>query len=169
LQLVRGPVRNGSRGRPFNGIVSCQLIDVANSSDLHEGGCACGEIRYRARGDPVAALVCHCTYCQRRTGSAFAITIYFDEANVEVVSGSVAIHEHRSDESGRWLRTQFCSNCGTTIGHTAEMRPGQRAIAGGTFDDPTWFKIRQHIWVDSKVPWVSIPAEFKPKAPDGTS
>ena len=135
-------------------------------SEEHEGGCVCGLVRYRARGEPVTALVCHCKFCQRRTGSAFAITVYFDESNIELLSGTLAIHEHHSDESGRWLRTEFCPNCGTTIGHTAELRPGKRAVTGGTFDDPGWFKINQHIWVGSKRPWVSIPADFKPKEPN---
>ena len=140
-----------------------------NSNVIHEGGCICGEVRYRVRGEPTAALVCHCTFCQRRTGSAFAITVYFDEANVEIVSGNPSMHEHRSDESGRWLRREFCPKCGTTIGHTAELRPGQRAIAGGTFDNRDWFTVRQHIWARSKLPWVAIPDNFKPKPPEGQS
>jgi hypothetical protein len=41
--------------------------------------------------------------------------------------------------------------------HTAELRPGMRTIAAGTFADPTWFSIDRHIWVQSKLPWVSIP------------
>jgi hypothetical protein len=95
--------------------------------------------------------------------------VYFDDANVEIISGNLSSHEHHSDESGRWLKTEFCSNCGTTIGHTAELRPGQRAIAGGTFDDPEWFKLRQHIWAGSKLSWVVIPENFKPKPPEGQS
>jgi hypothetical protein len=47
--------------------------------------------------------------------------------------------------------------CGTTVSHTAELRPGMRTIAAGTFDDPTWFTIDRHIWVQSKLPWVTIP------------
>jgi len=36
-------------------------------SEIHEGGCLCGSVRYRTTGDPVAATVCHCKFCQRRT------------------------------------------------------------------------------------------------------
>jgi hypothetical protein len=43
------------------------------------------------------------------------------------------------------------------ISHTAELRPGVRTIAGGSFDDPTWFKVDRHIWVQSKLPWVVAP------------
>jgi len=81
----------------------------------------------------------------------------FNEDAVENLQGEQTEVEHRSDESGRWLRMRFCRKCGTTISHTAELRPGLRTIAGGTFDDPTWFGIDRHIWIQSKLPWVSIP------------
>ena len=46
-------------------------------SDVHEGGCLCRDIRYRAVGLPLEAIVCHCTFCQRRTGAAFGIGVFF--------------------------------------------------------------------------------------------
>ena len=51
---------------------------------------------------------------------------------------------------------RFCRICGTTIYHTAEARPGFSSIAGGTFDDPSWFRIDTHIRVRSKLPWVTV-------------
>ncbi len=126
--------------------------------ETHSGGCACGAVRYRVHGKPVVATVCHCNFCQRRLASAFAVMATFDEQSVEFVQGQLALCEHRSDESGRWLRMSFCPACGTTVSHTAEIRPGMRSIAAGTFDDPDWFEIGRHIWVQSKRPWVTIPA-----------
>jgi hypothetical protein len=123
-----------------------------------EGGCLCGAIRYRVRGIPIVSVACHCKFCQRRLGSAFATFAYFDETNVDLV-GEVKEYEHRSDESGRWLRIQFCPGCGTTIAHDAEGRPGQRAVALGTLDDPDRVKVERHVWVRSKRPWVSIPPD----------
>lgn len=126
---------------------------------MHEGGCICGAVRYRARGSPAVSMVCHCRFCQRRLGSAFATIAYFNEENVELAQGQVSEYEHRSDESGRWLRMQFCPRCGTTVTHAAEVRPGMKAVAIGTLDDPDALGIERHIWVRSKRPWVSIPAE----------
>jgi hypothetical protein len=111
------------------------------------------------RGKPAVTSACHCTYCQRRTGSAFATLAYFDEANVRIVKGEVTEYEHRSDESGRWLRTQFCPRCGTTVTIAVEARPGMRGIALGTLDDPDSLRIERHIWLKSKRPWVLIPAD----------
>jgi hypothetical protein len=126
-------------------------------TEAHSGRCACGAVHYRVQGQPVVSTVCHCKYCQRRLASAFAILVTFAEQHVQVTQGELAECEHCSDESGRWLKVQFCAACGTTISHTAELRPGMRTIAGGTFDAPDWFTIDRHIWLQSKLAWVAIP------------
>lgn len=125
-------------------------------SDIHHGGCVCGAVRYRAHGDPVAGTVCHCKFCQKRLASAFAVIALYKMSDVET-QGEVKEIEHRSDVSGRWLKMSFCPQCGTTVSHTAEWRPGMQAVAAGTFDDPTWLRIDRHIWTQSKLPWVVIP------------
>ena len=60
-----------------------------------------------------------------------------------------------------WLSTGLSSrlrvvNC-RFKDHTAEVRPGMKSIAAGTFDETDWFAIDRHIWVQSKLPWVTIP------------
>ena len=130
-------------------------------SEAHDGGCACGAVRYRVYGQPVVSTVCHCKFCQRRLSSAFAVLATFKQDAVDDTQGQLDEREHRSDVSGRWLRMSFCPQCGTTISHTSELRPGMRTIAAGTFDDQDWFKIDRHIWVQSKRPWVSIPSDVQ--------
>ncbi len=128
-------------------------------SEIHEGGCLCGSVRYKATGAPVAVTVCHCKFCQRRTGSAFSEPVHFRFEQVTVSGGPLSTYEHRSDESHRWLRMEFCPKCGTTVRWTAERRPGTYGIPGGTFDDSGWFRIERHIWTRSAQPWVAIPAD----------
>ena len=127
---------------------------------LNEGGCACGAVRYQVVGEPEICQICHCRYCQRRLGTAFATVAYFHESNVNLLQGVLHEYEHVSDETGRWLRMQFCPRCGTTVTHTVEIRPGLRAIAVGTLDDPEWPQIQRHIWAQSKRSWISIPSEM---------
>jgi hypothetical protein len=127
---------------------------------LHAGGCACGAVRYQVVGEPEICQICHCRYCQRRLGTAFATVAYFNESNVNLLQGDLHEYEHLSDETGRWLRMQFCPRCGTTVTHTVEIRPGLRAIAVGTLDDPEWPRIQRHIWTQSKRSWISIPSEM---------
>jgi len=127
--------------------------------DVHEGGCVCGNVRYRAMGDPIIATVCHCKYCQKRTGSAFSQPVVFKSGQVEFSGGALTMYEHRSDESNRWLRMEFCPRCGTTVSWTAERRPGTIGISGGTLDDPDWVTERKHIWVRSAQKATVIPVD----------
>jgi hypothetical protein len=124
----------------------------------HTGGCACGAVRYRVIGKPNFVAVCHCKFCQRRLASAFAMLAAFDEKKVEITQGDLVECEHRSDESSRWLKMNFCPKCGTTVYHTAEVRPGMKTIAAGTFDESDWFAVDRHIWAQSKQDWVTIPS-----------
>jgi hypothetical protein len=126
-------------------------------AEIHEGGCLCGAIRYRVKGDPTLVSVCHCTFCQRRTGSVCGIAVFFAQENVEFTGDGLTTYEHTSDESNRWLRLHFCNRCGTTVTATLERFPDGRAIFGGTFDDPNWFKIDRHIWTRSAQHWVVLP------------
>jgi len=134
---------------------------MTDMTETHEGGCLCGASRYAVTGEPLRVTVCHCTYCQRRTGSAFAVEAVFDKSQVSMTAADVRRYRHISDESGRWLETEFCANCGTTIGLELELNPAIRLIDAGTFDDPTWISAdRQpfrHIFVRSKRNWSDIP------------
>jgi hypothetical protein len=125
--------------------------------EVHEGGCLCRAVRYHVKGYPLRAYVCHCTFCQRRTGSAFGVIVWFEEENVELTGDGLTTYEHRSDESNRWMRLSFCNRCGTTVMLTGENRPGVRYIMVGTFDDPNWVKIKRHVWTRSAQHWVLIP------------
>jgi hypothetical protein len=129
-------------------------------SDRHEGGCVCGSVRYVTDGDPLRVTVCHCTWCQRRTGSAFAVEPVFNESQVEISGGSLTKYRHLSDESGRWLDVEFCPRCGTNIGLTLEWRPGIRIIDAGTFDDPSWIRADRHqfryIFLRSAQKWSEV-------------
>jgi hypothetical protein len=128
-------------------------------ADVHEGGCLCGAVRYRASGQPVRATVCHCTFCQRVTGSAFGLWATYRKENVSI-TGDIATYEHRSDESGRWIKMEFCPRCGTSIGATFERSPELRSQLGGTFDDTAWISITRHIWTRSAQHWVPIPEDL---------
>ena len=121
-----------------------------------EGGCICGAVRFRVTNAPFRTSVCHCRFCQRRTGSAFGIGVYFRKADFQLLQGELSSYEHRSDETRRWLRMEFCPKCGATV--TWTLFPDARGVAGGSFDDPAWLRIERHTWTRSKQPWVPIPA-----------
>lgn len=115
----------------------------------HEGGCQCGAVRFTTTGTPVRAMACHCTTCKQRTGAPYGIGVYFEEAQVEFSGAARSTFEFHSDTSNRWIKNEFCPQCGSTVSWTLEMRPGMRAIAGGSFDDPDWYQVIAHIWTRS--------------------
>ena len=78
-------------------------------------------------------------------------------------------------DTGRRVESEFCEVCGTTVTFTLELRPGLRGIAGGTFDQPTfWYDVETFIFTRSKPEWLTIPdgweihetAPYHPSASD---
>ncbi len=125
------------------------------------GGCLCGAVRFETSDNPVRAIACHCTTCKLRSGSPYGIGVYFEDNNVEFTQGKLLSYQFKSDTTGRWIRNEFCSKCGSTISWTLEMRPGLRAIAGGSYDDPNWFELAAHIWTRSARSDMRYPENMK--------
>jgi len=126
-------------------------------TDIHEGGCFCGAVRYRTTGAPKRVSVCSCEWCRKRTGSALGVSVYFEQENVEFTKGVLKPFGLVSD-AGRWIESEFCATCGTTVSWTLEFLPGFRGIAGGTFDAPTfWYDLERYVFARTKPDWLVIP------------
>ncbi len=120
----------------------------------HQGGCLCGDIRYQTNGDPEITAVCHCRYCQLRTGSAFSTFVYFEQTQFILLKGALKIFDFVSESGGKW-ETRFCQRCGTTIACVLEVRPGLIGVSGGTFDPPTfWYALTREVFQRSKASFV---------------
>jgi len=126
-----------------------------------KGQCVCGAVSYNIVGEPKRVTICHCKWCQRRTGSAYGVEVVFEDSQIKIDDELVTRYRHLSDESGRWLDQHFCSKCGSNIGFTLEAVPGIRTIAAGTFDDPSWLQSNQypcrHVFTRSMQDWTTIP------------
>ena len=120
------------------------------------GGCQCGAIRYEVIGEPRLVVVCHCTDCQRQSGSAFGMTMVVDEADFRVIHGEPKTFASKSD-TGRAKLGAFCPDCGTRIYHKPEWRRGKVSVKPGTLDDASWLRPQVHIWTSSKQGWIIIP------------
>jgi hypothetical protein len=131
----------------------------------HAGGCVCGSVRFKATGEPLRVTVCHCTWCQRRTGTAFGVEVVFNGEQVEIAGREIARYRHVSDESGRWLDVEFCKRCGSNLGFTLEAAPGLRTLPAGAFDEPGWiradrYKFR-HVYVRSRRDWSELSSDVE--------
>jgi hypothetical protein len=120
-----------------------------------EGGCACGEIRYRLASDPLITHCCHCLNCQRQTGSAFVINLLIEADRVELRGGEPRpVGVPRDDGS---TQTIFrCPTCQVAV-YSQYGHPGVLFVRGGTLDDPSRFEPDVHIFTRSKLAWVALP------------
>lgn len=127
-----------------------------NKLDTHEGGCLCGGVRYKTEGNPEYVGLCHCRYCQLRTGSAMGISVYFENNLVSINTGETSIkpHEFQTESGGNFV-IQFCSNCGTSLFWRLTARPGLVGVGGGTFDPPTfWYEVEREVFCRSKADFI---------------
>lgn len=127
-------------------------------SQTIEGGCLCGRIRYRATQAPLRTLVCHCTFCQRVTGSLAYSESLFPMDAVQFSGAPMRAYAHRSDSSGKQVFVHFCDTCGTTLSLTFERWPDARAISRGTMDAPEAVEVTAHIWTRSAHSGGALPA-----------
>lgn len=126
--------------------------------ESREGGCSCGAVRYRLRREPMFVHCCHCRDCQRQTGTAFVLNALIETAEVEVLQGELARNQMPT-ESGRPHGIDRCAACGCAVwseyGGIAELR----FVRVGTLDEPGLLSPNVHIYVRSKLPWVTLPPE----------
>ena len=125
-----------------------------------KGGCVCGSIRFTATGEPLRVTLCHCLWCQRRTGTAFGTEVVFEAGQVTIIGATPSRYRHVSDESGRWLDVVFCPKCGTNLGFTLEAAPGLQTLPAGAFDDPSWIdadaQTFRHVFLRSRRAWPDL-------------
>jgi hypothetical protein len=146
-----------SRAQPYHAR-SAEDPDMTASFQLPlTGGCQCGGLRYAITAAPMAYYLCHCTECQRQSGSAFAGSMFVARADLKTISGSAKMWRRRH-ESGRLIDCVFCPDCGTRLWHLPELRPNAAVLKPGTLDDTSWLRPVAHIFTRSAPPWIEIPA-----------
>ena len=118
------------------------------------GGCLCGNIRYTLKVEPALTVVCHCTHCQKASGSAFSTNLVLQRADIDF-SGDMAAYDDKAD-SGNVLKRSFCPKCGSSLMSESSGRPGSAVLKVGTLDDPSKIKPAMQIWTRSAQPWVKL-------------
>ena len=80
------------------------------------GGCQCGAIRYEITGSPAAVYACHCTECQRQSGSAFAMAAVIPQQHFRITKGNPKMFARKTSPS-KTMECWFCPDCGTRLYH----------------------------------------------------
>jgi len=136
---------------------------MSNQTDVHEGGCACGHVRFRVDSQPLIVHCCHCSWCQRQNGSAFAVNALVEADRVHLLQGEVIDIEVPSPSGANQIISR-CPNCQVAVwSYYLVMRGGigklVRFIRVGTLDDPGRIPPDVHIFTSSKLPWVVLPPD----------
>lgn len=118
--------------------------------------CLCGQLRITVDGDPARVNMCHCTECQRRSGSVFQIGAFFDESQLVKIDGESNIYP-RTGGSGNTINLHFCPTCGVSVYFRPQARPTVLGIHGGCFNDPDFPSPHTAGWTKSKHHWVDVP------------
>ena len=122
-----------------------------------EGGCTCRAIRYRMTTAPLFVHACHCRWCQRETGTAFALNAMIEAERVELLQGEPEMVATPS-LSGRGQKIWRCPACRIAVWSNYGGGGDKiRFVRVGTLDDPDACPPDMHIFTMSKQPWVVIP------------
>lgn len=125
--------------------------------DAMNGRCTCGAVRYRLNAAPLFVHCCHCTWCQRETGSAFAVNALIEASCVDIVKGKPTSTKLPS-ASGKGQVLWRCPDCGVTLwSNYPQAGPAIHFIRAGTLDEPSRARPDIHIYTSTKQPWVTLP------------
>jgi hypothetical protein len=118
------------------------------------GGCHCGAIAYEADVEPGALSVCHCTDCQKLSGSAFRTSIPNLPGTFRIVRGTPKIYVKRTADSGAPRAQGFCGECGSPIYSAPLDSTNVVMIRTGTVEQRAHLRPRNQIWHRSAQPWI---------------
>ena len=126
-----------------------------------EGGCSCGRVRYRLNDRPFIVHGCHCTWCQRQTGTAFATNALIEAERIDLISGEVE-NTVVETPSGSGQRIARCPDCHVAVWSEYLVMTGGITdmvyfLRAGTLDDPTLLSPDVHIYTTTKQPWLTLP------------
>jgi hypothetical protein len=133
------------------------MADNSNIATNTLGGCDCRHVRYRMIGKPLIVHCCHCRWCQRESGAAFAVNAMIEADRVQPLSGEVVVIETPSN-SGKGQRISRCPRCYLALwSNYAGAGEALRFLRVGTLDNPDALAPDVHIFTASKQPWVALP------------
>ena len=121
-----------------------------------DGGCTCGQVRYRLHREPLFVHCCHCRWCQRETGAAFALNGLLEAGELTLLKGRVELVDTPSN-SGRGQKIARCPACRVALwSHYGAAGKAIHFVRIGTLDEPDAFPPDIHIYTSSKQPWVNL-------------
>ena len=127
------------------------------------GSCMCGGVRFELSEPPEFASYCHCTRCQKRTGTAAAISARIVPGSLRVTQGEELIRSWLPPEQG-WAK-DFCSSCGSALWSRHRDDPALMSVRMGAFDEDPGVRPEYRQFVAYAAPWEPITDDL-PRYPE---
>ena len=123
---------------------------------VFNGHCTCGAIRYRMTSAPLFVHCCHCRWCQRESGAAFALNAMIEADRVELLAGEPEVVMMPTN-SGRGQKVSRCPHCRIALwSKYSGAGDAVRFVRVGALDEPDRLPPDIHIFTASKQPWVTL-------------
>jgi hypothetical protein len=124
------------------------------------GGCLCGKVRFEIAKPLLFAGYCHCTRCQKRTGTAAAVSARIAPGSLRLVAGQEEIKSFRPPDG---FAKVFCSNCGGALWSESQQDPEVKSVRMGAFDADPGIRPSYRQFVAYAAPWEPIPDDSLPR------
>ena len=119
------------------------------------GGCLCGGVRFELSEPATGAGYCHCTRCQRRTGTGSSVQARIDGRTFRLVGGAELVRAWRHPDGG--FEKCFCGECGAHLFSRNPDDPAQMGIRLAAFDGDPGVRPAWRTFVDYAPPWDPVP------------
>ena len=130
---------------------------MAEQGGVFDGGCTCGAVRYRMESKPMIVHCCHCHWCQRETGTSFALNALIEADRVTLLQGQLEKVATPSN-SGKGQDIFRCPQCHIAVwSNYGGLGDKVDFVRVGTLDEAHRLSPDMHIFTASKQPWVVIP------------
>jgi hypothetical protein len=137
--------------------------DLATKPTELTGGCMCGAVRFELSAPLRGAAYCHCTRCQRRTGTSPSVSGLTQPGSLALTHGRDVVRSYRPGGDG-WLKS-FCPQCGSQLFATSPENPDLVAVRLGAIDQDPGVRPGVHQFVDYAPPWAPVPDDGLPRFP----
>jgi len=127
------------------------------------GGCLCGGVRFEVDEPPISASYCHCTRCQRRTGTAASVQARIVPGSLRIVSGKELVRAFEPEDG---FPKEFCSACGSALWSRNPDNSDALSVRLGAFDEDPGVRPSYRQYVAYAAQWEPIPDDGLPRFPE---
>jgi hypothetical protein len=127
------------------------------------GGCLCGGVRFEISEPPISAGYCHCTRCQRRSGTAASVQVRIVPGSLLVTAGEDLISAFKPEDG---FPKEFCSRCGSALWSRNPENPEALGVRMGSFDEDPGIRPSYRQYVTYAAVWEEIPDDGLPRFPE---